>query len=138
MKTLYLIDPNETYAEWREFIHHTNLLKFCKEMFSANFTSAQLIWARHSSSILPYATIQNLTSVIDSVPETLKPFDIIQWLKHFAPNVLQIYPNFMTQIVSKSISKTKSLQHSPYWPDIGLEFMNNVDEILGNIKFLNT
>lgn len=74
----YIGKQNKTYTEWHELIHHTNFLNFCKVMFLANFTSAKLIWARHLSSVIPYATIQRLTSAINAIPETLKPFYGIQ------------------------------------------------------------
>lgn len=105
-------------------------------MFKSNFASAQLIWARHTASFLPYTTVKEMANLLNSVPDTVEPFEIVQWLKHFAPSVLLIFPNFMTQIVDWSIIKTKSLQYSPYWPEIGLEFANNIMEILKDVKFL--
>ncbi|XP_063705773.1 uncharacterized protein LOC134834897 [Culicoides brevitarsis] len=136
LETLHLIDPNELYTEWRHFVRHTNLFKFCKEMFRSNFGSAQLIWSRHTASFLPYTCVNSLSALLNSVPETVEPFEIVQWLKHFTPSVLQLYPHFMTEIVDWSILKTKSLQYSPYWPEIGLEFANNIVVILKDVKFL--
>lgn len=77
-----------------------------------------------------------MTNLLNSVPETVEPFEIVQWLKHFTPSVLQVLPNIMTQIVDWSIIKTKSLQYSPYWPEIGLEFANNIMGIFKDVKFL--
>lgn len=105
-------------------------------MFKSNFASAQLIWARHTASILPYTTTNELIKLLNSVPDAVEPFQIVQWLKHFIPNVLQTFPNFMSQIVDWIISKTKSLQYSVYWPEIGLEFTHNIMGILKDVKFL--
>lgn len=105
-------------------------------MFKSNFAAAQLIWSRHTASLLPYTSVNGLTTLLNAVPDTVEPFDIVQWLKHFTPSALQIYPNFMTQIVEWCVSKTKSLQYSPYWPEIGLEFANNINGILKDVKFL--
>jgi kinetochore-associated protein 1 len=77
-----------------------------------------------------------MIKLLNAVPTKIEPFQIIQWLKHFVPSILQCYPHLMKQLVEWSIQKTRSLQYSELWPEIGLEFGNNVLQIFTDVHFL--
>lgn len=104
--------------------------------FKLDFSSACLIWARHTSSILPYLEESQIAKVLNGIPNNIEPLEIIHWLKHFIPNVLQAFPDFMSELISWCLCKTKSFQFSPHWPEIGLEFINNIQSILVDVQFI--
>lgn len=95
-----------------------------------------LIWKRHSSCIVPELNTSIIISILNAIPTNVKPFDIIQWLRHFIPGISQIHPQIMASLTDWSIDKTRSLQYSDLWPEIGLEFINNVFTIFSNTKYL--
>lgn len=137
LETLRLFDPNETYLQWPTFIHHTNLKDLCLKMFKSEFVVASLIWARHTSCILPYLDVVHVENLLNSIPNSATPIDITNWLKHFVPNVLQALPEMMESLVVWSIAKMKSMfRFSIYWPEIGLEFMNNIKLIFYDVQFI--
>lgn len=75
-------------------------------------------------------------NILYSIPVNTEPFHIIQWLKHFIPVVLQTHPSIMSLTVDWCLDKNRSLQYSKLWPDIGIEFCNNIYDIFSKITFL--
>jgi kinetochore-associated protein 1 len=136
LDTLKLIDPNECILDWESFVHRKNLLTYCKEIIKTDIPVACMIWARHLATILPDFEIKNMIKLLNAIPPTVEPFQIIQWLKHFVPSILQCYPHLMSQLVEWSIQKTRGLQYSAMWPEIGLEFGNKVLQIFTDVHFL--
>lgn len=122
--------------EWQKFIYDTKLIGTCMQMFKTDISVACLIWARHASSIVPNLKENIVSKILTSIPTTIEPFQVIQWLKHFVPSVLQSHSSMMTLLVDWSIERASSLQHSSLWPEIGLEFSNNILSIFSNLQFL--
>lgn len=143
--------------EWQKFVHDKNLIKTCTNYFKSviwidlsenefplfifciskfqNISIACVIWSRHSSSIVKYMKIAELEKILDAIPCNVEPFEILQWLKHFVPSVSQTFPPSIKILVDWCIKKTKSFQYSNLWPEIGLEFINNIYTIFADIKF---
>lgn len=97
---------------------------------------ACIIWRRHASHFLANLAEAHFIKIFNAIPATTKPFNIIQWLKHFVPCILQTHPEKMTFLVDWSLQKTRSLQYSNHWPDVGLEFCNNIFTIFYEINLL--
>lgn len=68
--------------------------------------------------------------------DSLEPLKAIQWYRHFVPCMIQTQPEAMSYLVDNAIEKTRSLQYSDNWPEIGLKFINEVFEIFSEVKFL--
>lgn len=136
IETLRLFDQNELYVQWREFVHHNNLKELCVKLFKTDFSIASLIWARHTSSILPYSTPLSIENMLKLIPNTVEPIEIINWLKHFVPSLLQALPDLMMSLWQFCMLKCKSLEFSNHWPEIGLEFMNNIKLIFNDVSFI--
>lgn len=95
-----------------------------------------LIWSRHSSSIIPNLNLRKFYAWLDSIRTSIEPFQLIQWLKHFAPCFLQTYPKETTYLVDWCLKRTRVLQFSTAWPEIGLEFINNINSIFKDVEFM--
>lgn len=122
--------------EWQKFIYDTKLIGTCMQMFKTDISVACLIWARHSASVVPNLKEKLVSKILASIPLNIEPFQVIQWLNHFVPSVLQSHSGMMTLLVDWSIERASSLQHSNLWPEIGLEFSNNILTIFSNLQFL--
>lgn len=136
LETLRLIDPEECNMEWMNFLYHRNMARAAMDYFKNDVLLSCLIWSRHSSCIMPKLEILKFRKWVSTIPNTIEPFQIIQWLKHFAPCFLQSYPNEMNMLVDWCIDRTRSLQFSNTWPEIGLEFINNIMGIFTDIQFM--
>lgn len=136
LETLRLIDPEECNMEWMNFLYHRNMARAAMDYFKNDVLLSCLIWSRHSSCIMPKLEILKFRKWVSTIPNTIEPFQIIQWLKHFAPCFLQSYPNEMNMLVDWCIERTRSLQFSNTWPEIGLEFINNIMGIFNDIQFM--
>ncbi|XP_058462913.1 uncharacterized protein LOC131437527 [Malaya genurostris] len=135
LDTLKLIDPYEVDFEWQNFVYHPNLTKHCIELFKTDMAAACLIWSRHISSIILNMDALKIASLLKSIPEGTPPLQLIQWLMHFVPPILQHLPQMMRILVTFVIGKTKALQFSPFWPKIGLTFIEDVIVIFKDVKF---
>ncbi|XP_055536663.1 uncharacterized protein LOC129725174 [Wyeomyia smithii] len=135
LDTLKLIDPYEVDAEWQNFIFHQNLTKHCIELFKTDMQAACLIWSRHVSSFILHMDSLKITSLLKSIPEGTPPLQLIQWLMHFVPPILQHLPQMMRILVTFVIGKTKALQFAPFWPKVGLTFIDDVIAIFKDVKF---
>jgi kinetochore-associated protein 1 len=136
LETLRLIDPFDTNMNWMKFLTQKDMQSIAMDYFKTDVLMSCLIWSRHSSSIIPKLNISKLYAWLHNIRSTVEPFQLIQWLKHFAPCFLQMYPNETTHLVEWCLERTKSLQFSPSWPEIGLEFINNIKTIFKEIEFL--
>lgn len=99
LETLRLIDPDECNMQWQKFLYHKDMARVAMEFFKTDVLLSCLIWSRHSSSIMPNLHLEQFHKWLNLIPSTLEPFQLIQWLKHFSPCFLQIYPNEMTHLV---------------------------------------
>lgn len=135
LDTLKLIDPYEVDSEWQNFIYHQNLTKHCTELFKTDMPAACLIWSRHISSIILNMDALKISSLLKSIPEDTPPLDLIQWLMHFVPPILQHLPQMMRILITFVIGKTKALQFAPFWPKVGLTFIDDVIAIFKDVKF---
>ncbi|KAL1404037.1 hypothetical protein pipiens_019096, partial [Culex pipiens pipiens] len=135
LDTLRLIDPYEVDAEWQNFLYHQNLTKHCIQLFKTDMAAACLIWSRHISSIILSMDALKITNVLKSIPEGTPPLQLIQWLMHFVPPILQHLPQMMRILVTFVIGKTKALQFAPFWPKVGLTFIDDVIAIFKDVKF---
>ncbi|XP_064552980.1 uncharacterized protein rod [Drosophila montana] len=136
LKTLAIIDPYECNTEWQKFVYNTNLVRVVKGMFSNDMPSACLIWRRHSSSILPHLSEDELRTLLGFIPSNTEPLNVVQWLRQFVPMVSSTHPTIMPFITDWSIEMTRKLQYSEHWPDIGLEFASNILEIFEEVQFI--
>lgn len=136
LETLRLIDPDDTNMRWQKFLEEKDMQKAATEYFKTDVLLSCLVWSRHASSIIPNMNLQNFYSWMSRIPTTIEPFSIIQWLKHFAPCFLQAYPEQTTKLVDWCLERTRALQFSPAWPEIGLEFINNINVIFKDMKFM--
>ncbi|EDV30384.2 uncharacterized protein Dana_GF22970 [Drosophila ananassae] len=135
LKTLAIIDPYECNTDWQKFIYDNNLIRMVKSLFNTDMPTACLIWKRHSSSILPLVSENDLRMLLGYIPGNTKPFNMVQWLRQFTPLVSNTHPSIMPFITNWSIDMTRKLQYSPHWPDIGLEFSTKILEIFEEIRF---
>lgn len=136
LETLRLIDPEECNMEWQKFLYHRDMARMAMDYFKTDVLLSCLIWSRHSSSIMPKLQMEQFHKWLNTIPSTIEPFQLIQWLKHFAPCFLQTYPNEMTRLVGWCLDKTRALQFSNSWPEVGLEFINNINGIYTDVKFM--
>lgn len=136
LETLRLIDPDECNLEWLEFLYHENMARIAMDFFKTDILTSCLIFSRHSSSIMTSLNLEKFHKWLLNIPTTTEPFQLIQWLKHFLPCYLQLFPNEMTHLVDWCLERTRALQFSSSWPEIGLEFINNINSIFIDIKFL--
>lgn len=136
LETLRLIDPDECNMLWQKFLHNTDMARVAMNHFKSDVLLSCLVWSRHSSSIMPNLNLKQFHKWLNNIPTTVEPFSLVQWLKHFSPCFLQLYPNEMTMLVEWSLERTRGLQFSNAWPEIGLEFINNIYAIFNDVKFM--
>ncbi|XP_055841706.1 uncharacterized protein LOC129908902 [Episyrphus balteatus] len=138
LKTLALIDPYECNMDWQRFVYHPNIVQLCSSFLKSEILIACLIWRRHSATIIPQIDLPNIRKLMSLIPANVEPFNLVQWLRHFVPTTVHAYPSLMPYIIDWSIQKTRSLQLSKHWPEIGLEFSTKVSEIFDDIHFLHS
>ena len=136
LETIRLIDPNECNMQWQKILYHKDMARVAMDFFKTDVLLSCLIWSRHSSSIIPNLNLDQFHKWLSNIPSTIEPFELIQWLKHFSPCFLQIYPHEMTHLVDMCLDRTRALQFSNSWPEIGLEFINNINNIFNDVKFM--
>lgn len=136
LETLRLIDPQDSNLEWKKFLNEKDMMRTAMDYFRSDVLLSCLVWSRHASSIIPNMNLQQFYKWLNNIRTTVEPFQLIQWLKHFTPCFLQIYPNETTILVDWCLNRTQSLQFSSKWPEIGLEFINNIQKIFDDIKFM--
>lgn len=136
LETLRLIDPDQCNLQWQSFLYHKDMARVAMDFFKTDVLLSCLIWSRHSSSIMPNLQLEQFHKWLNLIPSTVEPFQLIQWLKHFSPCFLQIYPTEMTYLVDWCLQRTRGLQFSNTWPEIGLEFINNINGIFQDVKFM--
>ncbi|XP_070501724.1 kinetochore-associated protein 1 [Chironomus tepperi] len=136
LETLRLVDPFDTNLQWRKFLHQKDMQRVAMDYFKNDVLLSCLIWSRHATSIIPNLNFEKFYKWLEGIRSTIEPFQLIQFLKHFLPCFLQIYPHQTTRIVDWCIERARSLQFSPAWPEIGLEFINNIKIIFQEIEFL--
>ena len=136
LETLRLIDPDDCNLKWQKFLYDQDMARVAMDYFKADVLLSCLVWSRHSSSIMPNLNLEQFNKWISNIPTTVEPFQLIQWLKHFSPCFFQLYPKEMSGLVDWCIERTRALQYSNSWPEIGLEFINSINEIFSEVKFL--
>ncbi|KAG5678537.1 hypothetical protein PVAND_008204 [Polypedilum vanderplanki] len=136
LETLRLIDPYDTNLEFRKFLRQKDMMKAAIDYFRTDVLLSCLIWSRHASSIMPNMNLQQFYTWLNEIRSNVEPFHLIQWLKHFTPCFLQVYPKETSKLVEWCINRTHSLQFSPKWPEIALEFITNIKSIFNDLEFL--
>lgn len=127
LDTLKIIDAYS--LDWHNFTHELNLVKCCLQMLKTSEQDASLIWSRHSNAIVPFISAQDLPKVLASLPKDAQLIDILHWLRHITPSLVQVHSTFMAMAVRWCVEKTKSLECSSMWPANGLQFMKDVHSI---------
>lgn len=136
LETLRLIDPDECNLRWIGFLYQKDMARIAMDYFKSDVLMSCLIFSRHSSSIMPSLNLEQFKKWILNIPSNIEPFQLIQWLKHFSACYFQLYPNEMSHLVDWCLERTRALQFSNSWPEIGLEFISNINEIFQDVKFL--
>lgn len=67
---------------------------------------------------------------------SLEPLQVIQWYRHFAPCIIQHYPETMAFLIDNAIDKMTYLQYLQDFPEIGITFIRDVKEIFAEVQFL--
>lgn len=136
LETLSLIDMYECDLQWQKFVNHTNLITYCFKFFESDISKACLILRQHASSILPNLKEANVLKTMSALPAHTSPFDIIQLMRHYLPLVTKAYPQALPTLAEWAIQKTTSYQLLKDWPEIGLEFANNMFQIFDEVTYL--
>lgn len=87
---------------------------------------------------MPKITESELSVLLSKIPNNTEAFNIVLWLRQYVPIISSLHPNIMPHITDWSIEKTRSLQYSQHWPEIGMEFCTKVMNIYEEIKFLHS
>ncbi|KAL5278300.1 KNTC1 family protein [Megaselia abdita] len=138
LQTLHIVDPYECDMGWQKFVYHPCLLRVCTARFKTDIQTAALIWKRHSASIVADLREKDVMSILKAIPNNIEPFHVIQFLRHFVPVIVQMYPKIMPAVIEWCIQKTRSLQVSKLWPENGLEFSTKLAAIFDDISYLHS
>lgn len=136
LDTLKIIDPYS--LDWHNFAHEVNLVKCCLQMLKTNVQDASLIWSRHSNAIVPHIVAKDLAKTLSLLPNDTELMDVIHWLRHITPSLMQVHAPFMGIAVQWCVAKVKTLETSSMWPANGLQFMKNVHSIFSAREFIVT
>lgn len=136
LETLRLNDPFDTNLQWRTFLYQKDMQRLAMDYFKTDVALSCLIWSRHATSIIPNMNFDKFYKWLEGIRSTIEPFHLIQFLQHFLPCFIQVYPEHTSRIVDFCINRASSLQFAPTWPEIGLEFINNIKTIFEEIEFL--
>lgn len=134
LDTLKIIDSYS--LDWQNFVHEQNLVKCCMQMLKTNVQDASLIWSRHSNVIVPYISNRDLKGILSSLPKGTELIDIIHWLRHITPSLLQMHSQFMGIACKWCVDKAKTLESSEMWPENALEFIKTVHSIFSAREFV--
>lgn len=90
LNTLQLIDPNECDMHWQKFVQHQNIGNYCFKFLETDISVACLILKQHASSIIPHLKEKTVLKVLDTIPQQVEPFGIIQWMRHYFALVSEV------------------------------------------------
>lgn len=136
LETLNLIDPYETKLDWYNFIGATDLIKVCCDYFKTDIAAASLIWHRHQSSIKDALTTEKVQFVLEQFPNNTEISNILYWLQYFVPTIIIHLPEAMSMVSEWCKDRIIDLQYSKNWPEIGLEFSQNILSIFSGVNLL--
>lgn len=136
LDTLQLIDAKDCLLEWQPFVFHTHLVEVVVHMFASDMPTACLIWQHHTASMLPLTGTDTVDGILAAIPARTPPFDIILWLRHFVPAIAQHHPADVRRVAAWCADKTRSLQHSAHWPEVGLEFARSIRAVFAACRYL--
>lgn len=136
LDTLKIIDAYS--LDWHNFVHELNLVKCCLQMLKTHVQDASLIWSRHSNAIVPFISSRDLPRILASLPKDTELIDVLHWLRHITPSLIQVHSPFMALAVKWCVDKTKTLEATTMWPANGLQFMRNVHSIFSAREFMVT
>ncbi|XP_018800903.1 PREDICTED: uncharacterized protein LOC108976331 [Bactrocera latifrons] len=136
LETLTILDPYEVNSEWSKFVYEANLAKMIIALFKTDMPAACLIYKRHASA-LKFLKESELRQLLSLIPNHTEPFHVLQWLRQFVPTVSNTHPKLTPYIAEWCIQKTRTLQYSDHWPEIGLEFASKVAKIFEEIEFMH-
>lgn len=111
-------------------IFQTDFIKLCIEFVSnSDFDLASIIWLKFSRierTIKP----EDVTAILHSVPQNIKMNAFILWLKNFITSLLHENPFCIDVFVKWATDRVFSLEKSPYWPKIGIKFIDEIISVL--------
>ncbi|XP_012278526.1 kinetochore-associated protein 1 [Orussus abietinus] len=122
----------EELEAWITF-SKANLFNECiKYLTVGHLEIAALIWMRHFSTIMTGLTVNSIESILKAIPNTVSPVHLQTWLHHFIPSALSMFPQALSEIILWAYKKIKLFEksHCTSWPQIGLQFTNDVLRLL--------
>ncbi|CAG4979259.1 unnamed protein product [Parnassius apollo] len=74
----------------------------------------------------------DIVSILNAIPYNIKIGTLIIWLHNFIPSILEENPFYVDLFVKWTTERVFDLERSPYWPKIGLKFIQEVISVLEN------
>ncbi|CAK1601867.1 unnamed protein product [Parnassius mnemosyne] len=92
---------------------------------------ASICWLKYSELKLPIQP-NDIVSILNAIPYNIKIGTLITWLHNFVPSILEENPFYVDLFVKWTTERVFHLEQSPYWPKIGLKFIQEVISVLEN------
>ncbi|CAH2989476.1 unnamed protein product [Chilo suppressalis] len=90
---------------------------------------ASICWLKYTEVKL-HIDSDNVISILSAIPYNIKMKTLIMWLKNFAPSLLEENPFYIDHFVKWTVERVFNLEHSGYWPKIGLKFIEEIITVL--------
>ncbi|XP_068626637.1 uncharacterized protein rod [Battus philenor] len=118
------------YADCNLF--EKNFIQLCILFISkSDLDLATICWLKYSELKLGFEH-NDILSILKAIPCNIKMGALVIWLHNFVTSVLEENPFYIDLFVKWTTERVFYLEQSPYWPKIGLKFIQEVIIVLEN------
>lgn len=90
---------------------------------------ASICWLKYSEMQLKISSC-DVMDILNAIPQNIKMGALLIWLRNFVPSLLDENPFSIDIFVNWTIQRVFSFEKSPYWPKIGLKFIDEIINVL--------
>lgn len=92
---------------------------------------ASICWLKYSEMKLKISP-SDVIDILNAIPQNIKMGGLFIWLRNFVPCLLDENPYFIDIFVNWTIQRVFSFEKSPYWPKLGLKFIDEIINVLNS------
>ncbi|XP_013176584.1 PREDICTED: uncharacterized protein LOC106124453 [Papilio xuthus] len=107
-----------------------NFIQLCILFISkSDLDLASICWLKYSEMRLQIQH-SDIVNFLKAIPYNIKIGALIIWLNNFVPSILEENPFYVDLFVKWTTERIFYLEKSPYWPKIGVKFIQEIINVL--------
>lgn len=128
LKYIQLVCYDDRYNT--NFILKSDLVQICITLINnGDLDLASMAWLKLCKFYIN-VTAEDIISILNATPHNIKMNSFILWLKNFIPSILEENPFYIDLFVKWTTERVFSFEKSPYWPKMGIKFIEEVLSVL--------